>query len=219
MNIEIATYRKFKKSQSGGIECTQKTILKQPIIDELFNLIGASIFLLLIWTAMRCNELRNLKINSLRVDGKPLDIAKDTIKQIQEGCRFELQRTVYKTTDEPEGEEHELPLTKIGALAFATLVELFRGTRERQKTEYLLPAGGFDIHSGGSIGDYGTDIPINNKTIQKWLSNFCEFVGVEHHHPHQCRKTLATLIINHDPNSLELIRRILCHDNIKMTLE
>jgi len=213
LNVEISTNGKSAKYQY---------ILKMPFIEEWKNLLGAAIFMLLIWSAMRINELRNLKMNALRVDGKPLDLKKDAVEQVLDGTRFDLRRTEFKTNKEPGGKDHILPLPKIGALAFATLIELFRGTRLRQQNTFILPAGGFDIHGHGSkgkVGKEGSNRPIGFTSIIRWLYNFCDVAGVEHHHTHKCRKTLATLMINHDPNALELIRKLLCHKSVTMTLE
>lgn len=43
-------------------------------------------------------------------------------------------------------------------------------------------------------------------------------LGLERYHPHCCRKTLATMIIKKNPNSLELIQRLLNHPTPTMTL-
>lgn len=183
------------------------------------NLMGAAVFMLLLWTAMRRNELKMLKADALLIDGKPMDLEKDAMEQVEGGRRFDLRRIVFKTEDNLKGKDYLLPLPKIGAQAFAVLLEFYRNSRERLGNQYLLPVGG--IYSYFSINGkkmQSSSDPISHYSIYTYFLIFCSLAGVERQHPHQCRKTLATLMINHDPSSLELIRDLLCHKSVAMTV-
>lgn len=194
-----------------------KLINKKPIIKEWEILIGSCIFILLLWTGARKDELRMLLISALTIDGIPVDPKKNIINQVRGGKRFNLKRTETKITG---GAKIDLPIPESGAMAFAVLVELFRGVRKLRGSNFLLPAGGLKlkINKGRTKHQLITD-PVNSGYIPWRLYALCSAAGVDRQHPHKCRKTLATVLINHDPNSLELIKRILGHKDVSMTYE
>jgi len=195
------------------------SIAKKPILEQWQNLIGAAIFMLFLWTAMRVNELQMLEADALLIDGEPMDLNRDVTEQVDKGQRFDLRRTVFKTEENLLGEDHILPLPKIGAQAFSILFELFRISRESLNNNHLLPAGGLYLHGTSFLGPWQTSSdPISKSFIGIYFYNFCYLADVERQHPHKCRKTLATLMINYDPSSLELIRDILCHKSVAMTV-
>lgn len=184
-------------------------IKTMPWIEEFVNLISSAIFMLFIWTAMRSSEMRMLSSNALFIDGLPANLSHDLIIQVENGQYFDLLRTVTKTEMNLEGKDYLLPLPKIGAKAFAILFEFFRSKREQTGNKYLF------VEMNGRAP---CSSPVSAGYMEHKLSKFCNKVGVEHHHPHQCRKTLATLMINHDPSALELIKDLLCHKSVAMTV-
>jgi integrase len=203
----------FKYSISPGK--SRPYIQKTVIIHEITNLYGSCIFTLLLWTAMRIDEFTRLTVNSLFIDGKRIDLKKDALMQVKNGKDFNIERVITKTAQGPR----ILPVPKVGALAFAILVELLRSDRITLNNLYLIPTGGIKFYKSESKRVFATDEnPISNRTVRRNLKAYCEGVGVDGVHPHQCRKTLPTLLINQDPHCLELIREILCHKKIGMTL-
>jgi len=178
-------------------------------------LASAAIFRLLLWTAERKNDLRIHKVSDLIVDGKPLDFNKNAVDQVQLGNRFDLWRTETKTSPDPRGTRHLIPLPKDGALAFAVLVELYRRYRTQTGNSYLLP-GGYAFFSATHRKSHSE--PCSSKQVETIFGEIRDFIGIDRLHPHQCRKTLATLLINHNPRALELIRDLLCHKSVVMTM-
>jgi len=195
----------------------------KPIRHELEILAGAAIFILLCFTGMRHGEIVCLLASALRIDGRLLNCQGDLFAQVEEGKEFELSRTVFKLIPSPSGKTHVTPLPKIAAVAFVVLVKLFQKGRTLSRVRdsrgnYLLPAGGLvPLWREKAQGVAGRRYFM--KTIAPYLRTFCSAAGVDAHHPHQCRKTLATLFINEDPESLELIRWLLAHKSIAMTVE
>lgn len=193
-------------------EFVSKPCLKGPIKE----LESVCIFLLFIWTAMRGRELNTLKVDTLTVDGKPLDPEQSALEQVRQGEDFALTRVVTKTTKEHRGKKKNIPLPKSGAEAFAVLVDLYRKGRQETGNHYLLPKGDFGFAMGNI---YHEDIvaPVSYGTVYNMFLNFCELADVKRYHPHRCRKTIATMLINHDSTCIELIRDLLCHEDIEMT--
>lgn len=195
----------------------EKWIRINKILCELNMLAGVSIFNLLIWTAMRAGELMSLKVDGLIVNGKPIDLDKDTLIQVEDGTEFSIIRPVSKTEKGYGSIDHRLPVPKICATAFAILIELFRESRKQSGNRYLFLVGLSRNHSVNLTLSSNQDY-CSATFIRKSLDQLTTFAGVEHIYPHQCRKSLATLMINYDPLCLELIKDILCHKSIAMTM-
>ena len=207
------TPRQNNPDKRGRISLN-KADLKR-LVDEM---VYVCIFQLFIWTAARKGEIRSLKVDSLLIDGKPLSSDTDALEQVKNGSSFELTRVVTKTDKEFLGEKKTLPLTRTAATSFAILVEIFRGGRRAIGNTFLFPRG-YLGHGDRSGPNYVKDKakPISAKSIYLLFRSFCEFAGVKHYHPHRCRKTLATILINYDPKCIELIKDLLCHKDINMT--
>lgn len=200
-----------------------------PVISRLRCLVGAATFVLFSFTGMRHWEMKAMKTGALLIDGKELDEAGDVFAQIDAGTTFDLSRTVFKLKLSPSGEQHMTPIPKIAAKAYAVLVKAFsysrisvdpeaEGTPVTLISDFLFPSNGlkFKWHSRG----YG--LPSDNPhmtSVHGFLKRFCDAADVNYFFPHQCRKTLATLLINNDPECLEIIRWLLGHNSIMMTYE
>ncbi|WP_378954577.1 site-specific integrase [Pelosinus sp. sgz500959] len=209
--IEITALQSSDSAQMSKFFIDQK-----PFTVQWKILLGSAIFMLLLWTAMRISELRTLQADALLIDGKPFDLNMNVMQQVAQGQHFDLLRTVTKTEVAPLGKDYLIPVPPIGAQAFAILFEFFREKRERLGHNYLLPVGGLHYTITGKNDTFSN--PASIGFIYNAFANFCHAAGAEHQHPHKCRKSIATLLINHNPNSLELIRDLLCHQNITMTL-
>lgn len=186
-------------------------------IDEM---VYVCIFQLFIWTAARKGEIHSLKVDALLIDGKPLSPDIDALEQVTNGSSFELTRVVTKTDKDYLGEKKTLPLTRTAAKSFAILVEIFRSGRRATGNNFLFPRG--YLGHGDRLGTNFVKEnikPIAVGSIYRLFVFFCEFAGVKHYHPHRCRKTLATILINYDPKCIELIKDLLCHKDINMTRE
>lgn len=191
------------------------TINRKPIYDEADTLVGAALFILLIFTGMRHDEARHLTVNSLRIDGKPIDFSRDPVEQVESAGvnAFDLVRAITKTV--PYLQAHETPVPKIAAKAFAILCKILRHGRAMIGTDFLFPRDGITRPGGKPLpGKFD-----NILSLHRYLMLFCEAAGVEYQHPHRCRKSLATLIINHDSSSLKVIQFLLGHNTMTMTLE
>lgn len=227
--VKLLSHKFFEEEKDGNLKpwfnvSTRRykgknfdIIMREPLNLEIERLLGASIFMLLLWTAMRIGELLLLKSTALIIDGRPLDVTKDAINQVGAGTRFQIIRTVPKTSKNYYGDSHPRPITRLGALAFAVIHELLRQNRETLSNEYLFPIGGL---SGRAHQRKRVKISshLSDGAVRSYLRAFCSVAEVESIFPHQCRKTLPTLMINHDPLCLELIRDILCHKSIAMTM-
>lgn len=215
MQLDVAS---FSREDWGG---TTNMVRKNPIIFEWLVLTQSAIFLLLAWTAMRVSEFVNLQVADLSIDGQPYDYKMNAIIEVKSGQSFDLKRTVTKTEDCLGGKGKKVPVPRLGALAFAVLIEFYRRSRDASKNKYLLPAGMLQGH-GGPGGVVRTDKkqgPLSTAQVRRSLYRFCDYVGVEQYHPHQLRKTLATMMITRNPGSLELVKDLLCHRDINMTIK
>jgi hypothetical protein len=210
---ELIYYRKNTDYEAN------RYIARKPILDEISCLIGASTFTLFTFTGSRHTEMRFLKTDALNINGKPLDYKKDAIAQVEAAGEnaFTLTRPLFKT--DHYGRALTTPLPKIAAKAFAILIEIFRHSRDKvAKTDFVFPAGGY-VAKGSSHTIETQNITKTKSKLSGYLRDFCDAAGVEYQHSHKCRKTLATLLINHDANSLEVIRYLLGHNSITMTME
>lgn len=210
-------YRKENNRRSGE---KYRRIARTPIQIETETLVGAAIFIMFSFTAARHLEMGTLKINALTIDGKPLDYNGDVFAQVEAGTEFDLTRSLFKMKPDPTGKGHMTPLPKIAAKAFAVLIEVFRLARTKvgkNDTDFLFPAGGIVRPWFKGRGGSGKSKFLGS--LSGYLKRFCTAAGVEYHHPHKCRKTIATLLIHEDPGCLEIIRWLLGHNSIAMTME
>ena len=214
--------RKYAIDQATG-EAWIKPILvdgrvpRLPLREAIESMRDVCIFLLFIWTGMRLKELTTLNAAALTVDGKPLDQNRGALEQVRRGNHFSLTRMVTKTTKNRKGEEKTLPLPRSAAEAFALLVDLCSKGRQQTGNPFLLPHGDFGFARGVGFDEERAVLPISPLMVYLYLRNFCDMAGVKRYHPHRCRKTIATILINHDPKCIELIRDLLCHNDIQMT--
>ncbi|KAA0888143.1 site-specific integrase [Oryzomonas rubra] len=188
-----------------------------PFRAAIENMRDVCIFLLFIWTGMRLKELTTLKTTALTVNGKPLDQNQGALEQVRRGNHFTLTRMVTKTTKNRKGEKKPVPLPRSAAEAFAILVDLCRKGRQQTGNTFLLPHGDFGYARGVRFEEKRATFPVSTLTIYTYFRNFCDLAGVTRYHPHRCRKTIATILINHDPKCIELVRDLLCHNDIQMT--
>lgn len=219
------TYSINKRFDRQGTFRETKKIALSPVLDQLRCLVGAATYVLFSFTGMRHWEMKAMKTGALLIDGKELDETGDIFAQIEAGTSFDLNRTVFKFKPSPSGEQHLTPIPKISAIAYAILVKAFSYSRlyrnsevEGQNTKFLFPAKGlkFKWQSGGP--GLNSDNP-HMTTVHHFLNKFCEAADIDYFFPHQCRKTLATLLINNDPECLEIIRWLFGHDSIMVTYE
>ena len=194
-----------------------KCVLKGNLMDAINAMEAVCIFLLLIWGAMRRSELITVKVDSLSVDGKPLNQNQSALEQIKRGNEFMLRRVVTKTNKNPKGKEISVPLPRSGAEAFALLVDLYSKGRLETGNPYLLPHGTLGYARGLGYRDNLKMSHVSGGYIYLHFIEFCILAGVKQHHPHRCRKTMPTILINHDPKCIELIKDLLGHEDIRMT--
>jgi len=194
-----------------------KPIKKGNLLGAVNAMESVCIFLLLIWGAMRRSELVTLKVASLAVDGKPLNQNQSALEQVKLGKDFKLTRVVTKTSKNPKGKEISIPLPRSGAQAFALLVDLYRKGRMETANPYLLPHGNYGYSRGRGYKENLKTSHVRSHYIYQHFLDFCILAGVKPYHPHRCRKTMPTLLINYDPKCIELIKDLLGHEDIQMT--
>lgn len=213
LKLDVLT---FSRDDWGG---KTEMLAKTPIIAEWQALTDAAIYMVISWTAMRLNEFVNLRIDDLSIDGQQYQYAHEAISKVSAGKTFDLVRTITKTEDSLGGRSKKVPLPQIGALAFAVLVELYRFARNINNNRYLLPAGLLQGHGGpgGKVVTSKKQGPVSSGQVRRSIAQFCELAGTGPYHTHQLRKTLATLLISHDPGALQLVQDLLCHRDISMT--
>ena len=195
-------------------------VAHEPMLLEMQNLIDCCVFQIALWTAARNSELRHMKPNGLFINGErhnPDDPALAAFKLAVgpdggSGHKFELEFLTFKTTKDKKGTLRKIPFTDDAALSFCILLDFFRKKRQENKNVYLLPSGGLYGPDGSKTGT------VSGSYVGGRLKALCTRLGLEPHHPHRCRKTLATIIINKNPNSLELIQKLLGHHSPTMTL-
>lgn len=192
-------------------------IRKVPLKNAIYDIESVCIFLLLIWSGMRAGELAELKVSYLSVDGNPLDQNRSALEQVRQGNNFTLTRVVTKTTKNHSGKKKDVPIPRSGAEAFAVLVDLSRKGRLETGNPYLLPHGELGFAAGHGFIERKVTDPVHRYTVYQRFQEFCVIAGVKPYHPHRCRKTIATILINHDPKCIELIKDLLCHEDIQMT--
>jgi len=196
---------------------SKKRIVKSNLWDAINVMESVCIFLLFIWGAMRRSEIITLKVTSLTIDGKPLNQNLSALEQVKLGNNFTLSRVVTKTNKNRKGKEMSAPLPRSGAEAFALLVDLYRKGRMETGNQYLLPHGNLGYALGKGYKDHLKTNHVCGSNIYLYFIEFCTLAGVKHYHPHRCRKTMPTILINHDPKCIELIKDLLGHEDIQMT--
>jgi hypothetical protein len=191
------------------------------IEEEVFNLINCCIFLLLFWTAVRVEELTHFKTKGLFINGIRIG-RDDNALEVFKGAKgpqgtlkpkFELEYCTFKHSKAKDGEVRKIPMAEDAALAFCILVELFRCCRNSHENPYLFPKG------GRMRRRQRKNTPVSRGYISTHLAKLCNKVGIGYQHPHKCRKTLPTIIINKKPDSLEHIQRLLGHRTPTDTLK
>jgi len=204
--------------------CPSERLNREPCYKEFHKLTDCCVFLLTLWSAARVQELVNIKVDSLFINNKRLNPLADAVECFKSAKgkdgtlkpRFELEFRTFKTSKLEAGKYRRIPLATDAAYAFCLLVELLRSYRTANNSPYLLPAG---LSGHGKMPKHGKlETSTQTKQIAKMIRRLCQRVGVTKHHPHRCRKTLATIIINKNPQSLELIQRLLGHHTPNMTL-
>jgi len=217
--FRISASRKHLQPVAGHEKKTLN-IDKRFIRKEMDHLIDCCIFLLLLWSGIRVKELVNIRTNGLLINKRRLDPADNAIEAFHANvtCKapFELEFTHFKTTKERFGSLRTIPLAADAAHAFCILVEALRSHRDNIGNPYLLPSG--LTSRGFKVKQKHHDVPTTPITIRSRFAALCKSVGADRHHPHKCRKTLATILINKNPQSLELIQQLLGHHSPTMTL-
>lgn len=197
------------------------------ITTHLRTMVGAASFVLFSFTGMRHWEMKAMKTGALSIDGEPLDEDGDIFAQVEAGRTFDLRRTVFKMKTSPIGEQHVTPIPKMAAKAYAVLLRAFSYSRAFHTTkadvgeegivsDSLFPPNGLKFKWQASGYGFRSENP-HMTDISRFLKKFCEAAGVDYFFPHQCRKTLATLLINDDQESLEIIKWLLGHSTLMMT--
>lgn len=197
------------------------------VTTHLRSTVGAATFVLFSFTGMRHWEMKAMKSGALTIDGKPLDEAGDIFAQVDAGRVFDLRRTVFKMKSSTIGEQHVTPLPKMAAKAYAVLLRAFSysrtsptakadGDEKGAATDSLFPPNGLKFKWQASGYGFKSENP-HMTDIRRFLEKFCDAADVDYFFPHQCRKTLATLLINDDRESLEVIKWLLGHSTIMMT--
>lgn len=211
-----------------SVKVAKDTIGSQDVIPltqfnkEIYKLLDCCIFELLLWSATRVREMINFKVDGLIINGKRLVRTDDAIKVFTDAFgpkgtstpRFELEFLSFKTAKTKKGKIRKIPLTTDAAHAFCVLVEMLRPFRDKHNNAFLFSSG--VMYPTKCLNDPQAHAVNTYFTFR--LGKLCKQVGVEYHHPHRCRKTLATIIINKSPYSLELIQRLLGHNTPSMTL-
>lgn len=183
---------------------------------------GACIFILLFFTGMRSKELKTIKTTWLKVNGQPLDEKSRAVAQVDaagSNAVFDLTRMISKIDgNQIIGRPHEVPIPYIAARAFAILVDMLSASRRQSQCDTLIPPRGIRTiyFADDDVAELSTSHSMSNPHVS-CLRDFCNDAGVDMQSPHRCRKSLATLLINEDPSSLDVIRYLLGHKSIVMT--
>ena len=224
--VEYSSQKGPKRNGKKGLKQYHATpiILHRSFNYKLSALVDCCNFQLELWTAARVSELSQIKVEGLFIDGKrcnPDEVnAVLAFKQAlgPDGKRmhkFELEFRVFKTSKDKGGRLVKIPINDDPARAFCVLVEAFRKKREKLKSPFLIPKRGLQFDA---ISDKDTQKSILNSYFRHSLARLCQRLGLRRHHPHSCRKTLATLLIKRSPDSFDLIQRLLNHHTPTMTL-
>lgn len=199
-------------------------ILHGEWFNQLSRLVECCNFQLTLWTAARVSELTQIKANGLFINGTRYNPASgNAVLAFKEALgpdgkrerKFELEFRVFKTSKDKKGKLVKIPLCDDPARAFCLLVEVHRVKREKLESPFLVPKGALSF---AEIKKKDAKKPVNHAYFRTTLSRLCKRLGIDNQHPHRCRKTLATMIIKKNPDSLDLIQRLLNHHTPTMTL-
>lgn len=193
----------LKKLQTGilagkYIDITDSGYLKagktnKIILKSINKMETACVSIILMMTGMRVGELCTLDRN--------LKITQDE--------HLHLERIVYKTASDEDGEPLSMPIPQICKYALETLVEISSIKDNGEYNNMLLTS----IESKPK--------PVRTSRVNQLLNRYCSDLGLEKPiEPHQFRHSMAFLIVHiHNNEGLELARMFLGHTSIVMTLQ
>lgn len=167
--------------------------LLENCINLSIDLEASCIIVILLLTGMRKSEL-------LRLNRFP---------KITEDEFYNLSRFIYKTSEDEEGEELNIPIPLIAKKAIEILSELSR-IKDKKDNGKILTISIFSKYD-----ETYTDRP------NVLIKYFCRRIGIINEpRPHQLRHAIAFLIAyNNEKDGLELARLFLGHKSITMTLQ
>jgi len=161
----------------------------------LWRLEAACVVIILATTAMRVSELCHLESGCSWKVGD---------------SEFWMRFHVIKTSDYSQGDLVKRPIPEITYKAMRVLDALGKRARVHGHTKHLL----LSIHGVGST----VGIPISKDLIRSWMQRYPASLGLDSIHPHQFRKNLAMYVIYQDSRHLGLIKRLLNHKSLRMTM-
>ncbi len=181
-------HKKFEKTKGKTLNKLLETC-----INLSTDLEASCVIVILLLSGMRKSEL--LKLNRF--------------PKTFEDEYYNLSRLIYKTSEDEEGEELEIPIPFIARKALEVLSKLST-LKDKQTTGRILTISVFSKKEESYV-----DRP--NALIKQ----FCRRIGIiEEPRPHQLRHTMAFLIAyENEKNGLELARLFLGHKSISMTLQ
>lgn len=225
-DIKSRTHSDYTSKKTGEVKVhdLQPKILHGEWNEQLTKLVDCCNFKLTLWTAARVSELIQFKAEGLFINGKryrPED--GDAILAFKQSIgpdgrrdhKFELEFRIFKTSKDKQGKLVKIPLGDGPARAFCLLIEIFRIKREKLSSPFLIPRGGLNTNE---VKKEDAQKPVHHGYFRTCLTRLCRRLSIDEYHPHCCRKTLATMIIKKNPDSLELIQRLLNHLSPTMTL-
>lgn len=181
---------KTHTSHSGGRN-VHKVIQRMKEIISIFE--GACVFIIILLTAMRSQEL-------IRLGRYPL---------IHHGEFLALKKIIFKTASDESGEEVTIPIPEIVQIAIEKLSKLC------QISDGSI-TGDLIINDIKYVDKKHVDSRINSMIV-----NFSKYCNVNKAPTaHDLRHTMAFLISTmHENSSLKIVQTLLGHKNTKMTLE
>lgn len=179
---------KFEKSKGKTLPKLLETCINLSI-----DLEASCIIVILLLTGMRKSEL-------LRLNRFP---------EITEDEFYNLSKFIYKTSENEDGEELNIPIPYIAKKAIEVLSEL-SSIKDKKNTGKILTISFFSQKE-----ETYTDRP------NVLIKYFCRKIGIINEpRPHQLRHAIAFLIAyDNEKDGLELARLFLGHKSITMTLQ
>jgi integrase len=169
--------------------------VRAAIMNMATMLRNACAIIILLVTGMRRSELANLEAGSHR-------------QAPDEPGGYRLRFLVFKFSDGSQGDEQDIPISRIAYEALCCMERLSAHARR---------VGGNNFLFASATTMFGK--PISLGAVNGFLAKWCEELGLnEMVHPHQFRKTLAMFLIYQDTGNLPLIKRLFSHKSLKMSL-
>ena len=189
--IQLECQEANKHTNERGNRCISKIIQRMKEVISIYE--GACVFIIILLTAMRSQEL-------IRIERYPT---------IHHGEFLSFEKMIFKTANDESGEEVTIPIPMIVKVAIENLSKICQ-ISDGSVTGNLI------INDIKYVNKEHVGSRINSMIVN--FSKYCNVTKAPT--AHDLRHTMAFLVATmHENSSLKLVQTLLVHKNTKMSLE